>query len=74
MLFAIECYFEEQADAAVRTSWGALERRGVRSAASGPVPRAGPYVSLSVFDSGPLANIETVVASPLQACRVLLGR
>jgi hypothetical protein len=69
--FAIEMYFDDAADAAVRTVWSALEHREVVSAASGPVQNAQPHVSLAVFDDGEMQAVEQILLYRLPAVRRL---
>src|SRR6187431_1948088 len=64
-------YFDDAADAAVRTVWSALEHREVVSAASGPVQNAQPHVSLAVFDDGEMQAVEQILLDRLPAVRRL---
>ncbi|MBB2947578.1 2'-5' RNA ligase [Actinoplanes lutulentus] len=61
MLYAIELFLDERADADVRRMWAALDERGVRSLGGIPGADHHPHVTLSVFSGGDLVRIADVL-------------
>jgi 2'-5' RNA ligase superfamily len=70
MAHAIEMFFDEQADAAVRALWQQLATAGLPSLATRTHRRHRPHVSLTVtesLDQADLAPVRSALAGPLPA-------
>lgn len=61
--YALEMFFDEEADTAVRQLWGRLSGSGLASLATRTHGRHRPHVSLTIMPSLPDVDVESVAAA-----------